>query len=164
MVPGKKMEANEGIRFLTGKGKIDIPLKKIKKDKHEVKTAANAGNLSTFNTPVTSKCTVDEKGVKRTFTVTIERINGDGGPKADNAAPETGSEEVKVFSTFAGSVDIADVLVKPGDNVGKGDVLVQVEAMKAKFDIKSPKAGIIGEIFVAIGDEVDSSEPILTIK
>ncbi|UCD94687.1 MAG: biotin attachment protein, partial [Candidatus Zixiibacteriota bacterium] len=28
MVPGKKMELNEGIRLLTGKSKIDIPLKK----------------------------------------------------------------------------------------------------------------------------------------
>jgi pyruvate carboxylase subunit B len=28
MVPGKKMELNEGIKLLTGKGKIDIPLKK----------------------------------------------------------------------------------------------------------------------------------------
>ena len=28
MVPGKKMELNEGIKLLTGKGKIDLPLKK----------------------------------------------------------------------------------------------------------------------------------------
>ncbi len=28
MVPGKKMELNEGIRLLTGNGKIDMPLKK----------------------------------------------------------------------------------------------------------------------------------------
>ncbi len=28
MVPGKKMELNEGIRLLTGNSKIDIPLEK----------------------------------------------------------------------------------------------------------------------------------------
>ena len=33
MVPGKKMELNEGIRLLTGQGKIDIPLKKKEEPK-----------------------------------------------------------------------------------------------------------------------------------
>ena len=46
MVPGKKMEANEGIRLLTGKAKIDIPLKKKEEPKKDEKPKAHSsGNI-----------------------------------------------------------------------------------------------------------------------
>ena len=41
MVPGKKMEVNEGIRFLTGNSKIDLPLKQ-----KETETPAAPENVS----------------------------------------------------------------------------------------------------------------------
>ena len=69
-----------------------------------------------------------------------------------------------VFHAFAGSVDVADILVKLGDNVTKGQVVAQIEAMKAKHDIKSPKDGVIEKINVHIGDEIDSSTPLVIIK
>ena len=43
MVPGKKMELNEGIRLLTGKAKIDIPLKKKRRTEGSKTGAAVAG-------------------------------------------------------------------------------------------------------------------------
>jgi len=36
--------------------------------------------------------------------------------------------------------------------------------MKAKHDIKSPKDGVIDKINVNIGDEIDSSTPLVIIK
>jgi biotin carboxyl carrier protein len=36
--------------------------------------------------------------------------------------------------------------------------------MKAKHDIKSPIAGKVASVNVSIGDEIDSSKPILTIS
>ena len=44
-----------------------------------------------------------------------------------------------------------------------GVVVAAVEAMKAKHDIKSTIAGKVTAIHVAIGDEIDSSKPIMTI-
>jgi len=35
--------------------------------------------------------------------------------------------------------------------------------MKAKHDIKSQISGTVETIFIKIGDEIDSSQPILTI-
>ncbi len=55
-------------------------------------------------------------------------------------------------------------LVKEGDAIDKGTVVAKIEAMKATHDIKSPKAGVIDKINVSIGDEVDSSKPIMTIS
>jgi pyruvate carboxylase subunit B len=170
MVPGKKMEVNEGIRLLTGKGKIDIPLKK----KEEEKPAAVAKPVATtavapVSGPVKSKCVVEENGKSRTFIVTLEPI-GASEKTETTESKQTTSEQASpsgngdaVYSTFAGQVDVVDILVKVDSQVSKGQVVAQVEAMKAKHDIKSPKDGVVTAILVSIGDEIDSSQPILTI-
>jgi biotin carboxyl carrier protein len=50
-----------------------------------------------------------------------------------------------------------------GDHVAAGGVVAQVEAMKATHDIKSPTDGTVSGVFVRIGQEIDSSTPIITI-
>lgn len=171
MVPGKKIEVNEGIRFLTGKAKIDIPLKK----KEEPKPATVETNVPAqtsgvvITQPVTSKCIVEENGKSRTFMVTVEPVSVAESAKAVSEQttmdkPISAKETKPIFSTFAGSVDVVDILVKIGDQVKKGQVVIQVEAMKAKHDIKSQYDGVVSTINVAIGDEIDSSKPILTIS
>ncbi len=164
MVPGKKIEANEGIRLLTGKGKIDIPLKQKEEQKKEVKATAP---VSMTQGPVKSKCVVEENGRIRTFVITTEPI-GVGTTVQTSAAAQTEVLEKEngtpIFHAFAGSVDVADILVKEGDSISKGQVIAQVEAMKAKHDIKAPKDGRVISINAKIGDEIDSSHPILTIN
>jgi pyruvate carboxylase subunit B len=163
MVPGKKMETNEGIRLLTGKPKIDVPLKK-KEEPAAPAAAAPAAAAPAIAGPVTTRCTVDENGSKRTFVITLEPAEGSGVPPAAvaAAAPAT-MGGTQVFSTFAGSVEIADILVSVGDSVFKGGVVAEVEAMKAKHDIKAPCDGKVTAIHAKIGDEIDSSKPIMTI-
>ncbi|MHC4136200.1 MAG: biotin/lipoyl-containing protein, partial [Planctomycetota bacterium] len=163
MVPGKKMEVNEGIRLLTGKPKIDIPLKK----KEELKpAAAPVAAVSTgapaITGPVTSRCTVEENGVKRTFTVTVEPATGSSPAPAAPAAPAAAG--TPVHSTFAGEVDVVDILVKVGDTVTRGQAVAKIEAMKATHDIKAPVDGQVAAVLVSIGDEIDSHKPILTIE
>ncbi len=168
MVPGKKMETNEGIRLLMGNPKIDVPLKK----KEEPAAPAAAPAVSTvapaITGPVTTRCTVEENGAKRTFVVTLEPIAG--ADKAAAAAALTPGADAatangrQVFSTFAGSVEVVDIMVKVGDSVTKGKAVAAVEAMKAKHDIKAPCDGKVTAIHVKIGDEIDSSKPIMTIS
>jgi len=50
-----------------------------------------------------------------------------------------------------------------GDSVKEGDVVAAVEAMKAKHDIRSKFGGTVSAVHVQIGDEIDSSQPIMTI-
>ena len=47
--------------------------------------------------------------------------------------------------------------------MSKGQVVAAVEAMKAKHDIIAPVVGKVTAIHVKIGDEVDSTKPIMTI-
>ncbi len=165
MVPGKKMELNEGIRFLTGKAKIDIPLKKKEEKTETQKTAPTSQPQAVISGPVTSKIIVEEKGKTRAFTVTVEPLTGQGdsASQAAPAATESAGDKA-IFSTFAGSVEVVDILVKEGDTVRKGQVVAQVEAMKAQHDIKSNLEGTVSKINVAIGDEVDSSHPLMYLK
>jgi hypothetical protein len=85
MVPGKKVETNEGIRLLTGEHRIDIPLKPTAKPPADAKAAAAPAATSPAaaptaegqfaNTRFTTECTVQEGGKTRTFTVTLEPID-----------------------------------------------------------------------------------------
>ncbi|NIM47689.1 MAG: biotin attachment protein [Gemmatimonadales bacterium] len=175
MVPGKKMEVNEGIRLLTGNPKVDVPLKK----KPEAPAAAPApapaplevpSRTPALTGPVTTRCTVEENGNKRSFVITLEPATGGEAPAAAAsvtpaaaAAPAPAAQGTPVYSTFTGAVDVVDIKVKVGDTVTKGSVLAQVEAMKATHDIKSPRDGTVTAIHVQIGDEIDSSRPIMTI-
>ncbi len=167
MVPGKKVELNEGIKFLNGKGKIDIPLKK-KEEPKAPEIATPVVQIPAGSS--TSKCIVEENGRQRTFVVTIEPMDSPGGDSATGAksgkSQETssnGGSGKQIFSTFAGTVEVQDILVKVGDKVAKGKTVAIVEAMKAQHDIKSQADGVVSAIHVSIGDEIDSSKPIITI-
>lgn len=157
MVPGKKMELNEGIKLLTGKGKIDIPLKK-KEEPAPAATQATAGG------PHTSTCQVEEGGKVRTFVVTLEPatpVAGDATPGQTQPGSAAGTP---VYSGFGGEVEVIDIKVKIGDSVDQGMVVATVEAMKAQHDIKAPCAGKVLAINARVGDEIEASTAILTIS
>jgi len=162
MVPGKKMELNEGIKLLTGKGKIDIPLKK----KQETAPAAtqSVAPVAGPTGPVTSTCKVEDGGKVRTFVVSLEPVAAPGEasvPAEKQPAPATGTP---VYSGFGGEVEVIDVKVKAGDSVNQGAVIASVEAMKAQHDIKAPCDGTVSAVNVKIGDEINASTCILTIS
>lgn len=170
MVPGKKMELNEGIRLLTGKAKIDIPLKQKEEPKAEAQSAPASAAQPVMTGPITSRCTVTENSVSRVFTVTLEPVSAppsNPGPAAApslNESPAVPAGGTSVYSTFAGTVEVVDIKVKVGDTVTKGQVVANVEAMKATHDIVAPQGGKVTAVHVTVGDEVDSTKPILTLS
>jgi len=91
MVPGKKMEVNEGIKFLTGNGKIDIPLKK-KEEPHAVTTPQPVQAVATtpLSGTVKTKCVVEENGKTRTFMISVEPVNkpAKGSTQIEAGAPK----------------------------------------------------------------------------
>jgi len=156
MVPGRKMESNEGMRFLLGNPKMDIPLKK----KPAAAAAAAPAAPSAPPGPSTTQVTVKEGDKARRFVVTIEPLAGDSpGP---GSAPAT-SAATPIYSTFGGAVEVVDLLVSVGDVVQPGTVVAHVEAMKAKHEIRTPVGGKVLAVHIRIGDEVDSQRPIVSI-
>jgi pyruvate carboxylase subunit B len=174
MVPGKKLEVNEGLRLLTGNAKIDIPLKKKAESAPPAPAAAPAPPSAPAVPagPITTRCTVQEGGKTRTSTITLEPAAGGANGAATAApaaaqaaapAPSANGAGTPVYSTFAGAVEVVDILVKVGDRVDEGAVIAEVEAMKAKHDIRSPVSGTVTAVHASIGKEIDRSTPIVTV-
>jgi pyruvate carboxylase subunit B len=114
--------------------------------------------------PVSTQIVVQEGPQTRTFSVTVEPVGGAETPEAPaEPAPAVAAGGTNVYSTFAGSVEVVDILVHVGDKIAEGSVVAAIEAMKAKHDIKAPCGGTVTAVHVAIGDEIDSSKPIVTI-
>ncbi|MBD3166486.1 biotin attachment protein [bacterium] len=170
IVPGKKMELNQGIRFLQGKARVDIPLKKKEEPKKEEKPAPAPAPTAAqaLTAPVTSNVVVEENGTSRVFRVTVEPPGQQGAaatgtiPPAQTATvpPANGTD---VFSPFEGDSPVIELHVKEGDQVTEGRVVAEVEAMKAQHSVKAPTAGKVGKIHVGIGDDVGAGKPIMTI-
>ncbi len=165
IVGGKSMDLNEGIRFLTGKSKIVLPLKKKETpaDAASPAPAAAAAAPSAFTAPVTTTCTVTENGVTRTFRITVEPPAGSAA--ADTPSPVAASSNggTPVFSPFQGKTELVEIKVRVGDRVDKGQVVAAVEAMKAKHDVKAPVAGTVASIDAELGADIEAGRSILTI-
>lgn len=168
MVAGKKMELNEGIRLLTGQSKIDIPLKKREEPKKEEKQK-EVVTESVPAGPIRTKCTVEENGKTRTFIITSEPILNRAVSigKVPSAQTILESESIKstpIFQPFEGIVQVIDILVHEGDSIKVGQTVAFVEAMKARHHIKSHVDGIVTKVNVKIGDEINSSTPIIILN
>ena len=62
------------------------------------------------------------------------------------------------------SVDIIDVLVKPGDVIAVEDPLITLESDKASMDIPAPFAGTVKEVKIKVGDKVSQGSLIFTVE
>ncbi len=176
IVPGMPLEMNEGIRLLTGKPKIDVPLKK--KGTEGQATPPAPAPAAPVAGPTQTRCTVEENGRARVFTITLEPAAtmglGAGVPAPAPAAapaagtpasaPPSGGGSVAVRSPFGGRVEVVGVSVKVGDHVKKGQTVAAVEAMKAKHDIRAPVDGVVVAVNAAVGQEIDSTQPILVLS
>src|SRR5947207_1392855 len=74
------------------------------------------------------------------------------------------SAEVKVpdIGDFK-SVEVIEILVKPGDTVAKEQSLITLESDKATMEIPSPGAGKVQAIKVKVGDKVAQGSTILVL-
>jgi len=173
-VAGKDMELNEGIRLLSGKAKISLPLRKkpepVPAAAPMPAASAPPAAAPVFSGPITTTCTVVEGAVTRNFRVTIELPAGMTAvavnPVAATAAgpaPAPAAKGTPVYSPFEGKVQLIEINVRVGDSVSKGQIVAAVEAMKAKHEVKAPCAGKVVAIHASLGADVTMAEPILTI-
>ncbi|HKW36476.1 MAG TPA: dihydrolipoyl dehydrogenase [Burkholderiales bacterium] len=62
------------------------------------------------------------------------------------------------------SVDVIEVLIKPGDRVAKEASLITLESDKATMEIPSSAAGVVRELRVKIGDKVSKGSVIALLE
>ena len=56
------------------------------------------------------------------------------------------------------------ILVKPGESVQAGQLLMVLEAMKMETPINAPEAGVLAKLEVAEGQQVQSGALLAVIK
>ena len=61
-------------------------------------------------------------------------------------------------------VDVAAVLVAPGDRVAAGQVLVEVEGEKTTLEVEAPAAGVVADVLVAEGDECNVGDVVVRLE
>jgi pyruvate/2-oxoglutarate dehydrogenase complex dihydrolipoamide acyltransferase (E2) component len=64
----------------------------------------------------------------------------------------------------ADKVLVRELMVKRGDRIAQGNLLMLVETDKANVEVPSPLAGTVVEVMVAVGDEVATGAPTFTIE
>ena len=64
----------------------------------------------------------------------------------------------------ADKVLVRELMVKRGDRIAEGNLLMLVETDKANVEVPSPLAGAVVEVMVAVGDEVATGAPTFTIE
>jgi glutaconyl-CoA decarboxylase len=80
-------------------------------------------------------------------------------PTAASAAPAAGADAI--VPPMPGKV--VEVRVREGEPVRQGAVLLVLEAMKMRNEVRAPRDGVVRGLRVAAGDSVRSRETMLTI-
>jgi len=91
----------------------------------------------------------------------VEGLKPIGEATACEPAPVTAGEGDPQGAPLAGN--IFKVLVKPGQAVAEGDVVIILEAMKMETEIRAFRRGVIGDVNVKVGDAVSVGDSLLTI-
>lgn len=81
-------------------------------------------------------------------------------PKA--AAPVVSAGATTVEAPLPGNV--WKVMVKEGQEVKEGDILIILEAMKMENEIYSPSNGTVAAVHVAEGASVNGGDPLVSLK
>ena len=73
-----------------------------------------------------------------------------------------GNKSGTISSTIPGK--IISISVEEGDNVGEGDVVMILEAMKMQNEIQAPLSGIVTAINCKPGDSIEANSPLVVIQ
>jgi len=122
----------------------------------------------------------------KTYDVAVEEVDESGAPVAAAPAPAAAPSAAPVPAPAAAPVPekepaaapavtggkpvlcpmpgtIVNVLVKPGDAVKKGTVLLILEAMKMENEIQAAADGTVASVNVRKGDTINADDVLLTI-
>ncbi len=145
----------KGVSFLKGEAKVNV--RKISNEAKKQNTQSSQKSSSN-----NGAYTVVVNGVSYNVQVAEgENVEIKSVTKATNEPNIKSSSGEQVKATLPGSV--FKILVKNGQAVKKGEVLVILEAMKMEIEIVSPSDGVVSNIHVNTGDNVENEQVLVTL-
>lgn len=100
---------------------------------------------------------------QREYTVDVSE---DGTvPSAPAQSPSSGAASAEAGQTVDAPLagNIFRIAVHPGQMVQAGDLLLVLEAMKMETELRAPRSGAVGRLFISEGDKVESGAPLLEL-
>ena len=82
-------------------------------------------------------------------------------PQTNSGAPSASTASQSIDAPLAGNV--FKILVRNGDSVSEGDVVMILEAMKMETEIRSAYTGTVTDITASEGDAVTSGQPLILL-
>jgi pyruvate carboxylase subunit B len=151
----------KGVTYLKGEAEIGVRKKK-KEEETKPAAAAESDNFVV---------SVNGKDYNMSFKDNIAIVNGqpfnvdirDAGEAAAGAPAQAAqSERIPVKAPMPGKV--FRILAEPGDTAVHGQPILVLEAMKMETKIMAPEDGVVAEILVKIGDQVNTGDLLAYIE
>ncbi|MFB1015126.1 MAG: dihydrolipoyllysine-residue acetyltransferase [Alteromonadaceae bacterium] len=167
---GDSLDADDGIITVeTDKASMDIPAPfagkltallvnvgdKIKEGDVIAEMSSSAGEVTSAPLEVAEQ-------VKAEPTPVAEEV-----PVAETPATTVVNDIIEVTVPDIGEdgeVDVIEILVSVGDVIEAEDGLITLETDKATMDVPSPNAGIVKEVYIAVGDKVKQGSVVIKLE
>jgi|TARA_B110000090_G_scaffold13062_1_gene13023 pyruvate dehydrogenase E2 component (dihydrolipoamide acetyltransferase) len=167
---GDSLDADDGIITVeTDKASMDIPAPfagkltallvnvgdKIKEGDVIAEMSSSAGEVTSAPVEVAEQ-------VKAEPTPVAEEV-----PVAETPATNVVNDIIEVTVPDIGEdgeVDVIEILVSVGDVIEAEDGLITLETDKATMDVPSPNAGIVKEVYIAVGDKVKQGSVVIKLE
>lgn len=162
-----------GLKFIENRGNPDAfepaPSEQESQSSNAPKPAEAKSNSQGATTSETYDVNVDGKvyrvEVAPSGTLTsVTPANGSqtqAQPQTNSAAPSASTASQSIDAPLAGNV--FKILVRNGDSVSEGDVVMILEAMKMETEIRCAYTGTVTDITVGEGDAVTSGQPLILL-
>lgn len=168
---GDKIDAETGLITLeTDKATMDVPAPKagiVKELKIKVGDKVSQGSLvlmlevaGTSSAPAAAEKAQEPAPAEKTAVPATEE-------KPAETPSSAASEVIEVSVPDIGGdtdVDVIDVLVKAGDSIEAETGLITLETDKATMDVPAPKAGVVKEVKLKVGDKVSQGSLVLLLE
>ena len=151
----KDANADKGIDFLLGKGKVLVHKGQKPSSNNNYKNGATV----TVNGKDYSVKLDGDKAIVNGKSYDVSITEGMKETADVSSSASEGSTEVKAPLPGA----ILKVIARSGDSVNEGDVLILMEAMKMETEIKAPRAGKVGSVRVDVGATVNPGQVLVTL-
>lgn len=151
-----------GLKFLENRDNPDafepVPSAEQADSSSRASTAVSStGKTAAYSVKVDGKVFNVEVGPAGAVSATEQAADAHAAATISNNAT---AEEV--VAPLAGNV--FKVVVRAGQEVNEGDVLIVLEAMKMETDIKADRAGTVAEVIAKEGDSVAVGDALLTLE
>ncbi len=156
-----------GLKFLKNRGNADaFEAPPNAEDDSSQSKAESASNTSTADASQTAVYQVEVDGQHFTVRVAengaLEAAPDSGQQKPAAQASSTGGSGSSISAPLAGNV--FKLLVKEGQSVAEGEVVMILEAMKMETEVRAASAGTVTSIAVKNGDAVSAGDTLMTLE